>query len=146
MAARDSAAHRVALLGAYPYPAVQRYAVAGEGSPQVWLDGQVVLSGCHRQVATGSGNDYRLLAWRDGELQLAFYAGSVLPSIDSAWVAEAFSHAPQDAAGRHSVLAGQPAQGAATGRIICSCMAVGEQTILQAVAQGVVQLRRWAKS
>jgi len=119
-----------------PYPAVQRYAVAGEGSPQVWLDGQVVLSGCHRQVATGSGNDYRLLAWRDGELQLAFYAGSVLPSIDSAWVAEAFSHAPQDAAGRHSVLAGQPAQGAATGRIICSCMAVGEQTILQAVAQG----------
>ena len=119
-----------------PYPAVQRYAVAGEGSPQVWLDGQVVLSGCHRQVATGSGNDYRLLAWRDGELQLAFYAGSVLPSIDSAWVAEAFSHAPQDAAGRHSVLAGQPAQGAATGRIICCCMAVGEQTILQAVAQG----------
>ncbi|MEN4702619.1 nitrate reductase [Pantoea agglomerans] len=119
-----------------PYPAVQHYAVAGEGSPQVWLDGQVVLSGCHRQVATGSGNDYRLLAWRDGELQLAFYAGSVLPSIDSAWVAEAFSHAPQDAAGRHSVLAGQPAQGAATGRIICCCMAVGEQTILQAVAQG----------
>ncbi|MGC1038489.1 molybdopterin-dependent oxidoreductase [Pantoea agglomerans] len=119
-----------------PYPAVQRYAVAGQGAPQVWLDKQVVLSGCHRQVATGSGNDYRLLAWRDGELQLAFYAGSVLPSIDSAWVAEAFSHAPQDAAGRHGVLAGQAAQGGASGRIICSCMAVGEQTILQAVAQG----------
>jgi len=119
-----------------PWPAVQRYAVAGEGSPQAWLDGQVVLSGCYRQVATGSGKDYRLLAWRDGELQLAFYAGSVLPSIDSAWVAEAFSHAPQDAAGRHSVLAGLAAQGSTAGRIICSCMAVGEQTILQAVAQG----------
>ena len=119
-----------------PYAAVQRYAVAGERTPQAWLAEQVDLSGCDVQVATGSGRDYRLLAWRDGVLQLAFYAGSALPSLDSAFVAAAFADAPQDAAGRHSVLAGQAVQRSATGRIICSCMSVGEQTILQAIAQG----------
>jgi len=119
-----------------PYPAVQRYAVAGAGSPQAWLAEQIDLSGCDVQVATGSGADYRLLAWRDGALQLAFYAGSALPSLDSAFVAAAFADAPQDAAGRHSVLAGQAMQRRAAGRIICSCMSVGEQTILQAMAQG----------
>ncbi|MGK3141101.1 nitrate reductase [Pantoea sp. C2G6] len=119
-----------------PYPTVQRYVVAGEGSPQAWLAEHVDVAGCVLQVAAGSGRDYRLLAWRDGELQLAFYAADALPALDSAFVAAAFRDAPQDASGRHSVLAGQAAQGGTAGRIICSCMAVGEQTILQAVAQG----------
>jgi len=119
-----------------PYPAVQRFVMAGEGSPQAWLGKHRDLSGCALQVAVGSGSDYRLLAWRDGVLQLAFYAGSTLPSLDSDLIAAAFSDAPLDAATRHSVLAGQAVQGRAAGRIICSCMAVGEQTILQAVAQG----------
>jgi len=119
-----------------PYPAVQRFAVAGEGSPQAWLADHADLTGCEVQVATGSGSDYRLLAWRDGALQLAFYAGTAQPALESAFVAAAFLAAPQDAAGRHSVLAGRAAEGRATGRIICSCMAVGEQAILQAMAQG----------
>lgn len=119
-----------------PYAGVQRYVVAGEGAPQAWLAAHYDLSGCQLQVADGSGSDYRVLAWRDGVLQLALYAGAGLPAVDHDFVAAAFQAAPSDAFRRHRLLAGQAAQGQAAGRIICSCMAVGESAILQAVAQG----------
>lgn len=119
-----------------PFAGVERYGVAGEGAPGAWLAAQHDLTGCQLQVADGGGSDYRVLAWRNGALQLAFYASAGLPDIDHDFVAAAFRTAPSDASGRHRLLAGRGAPGPAAGRIICSCMAVGEQTILQAVAQG----------
>lgn len=119
-----------------PQAGVQRYTLAGEGSPQAWLEAQFALAGMQLQYADAGAAGYRLLAWRDGALQLAFYAAPTLPVIDRAWVAQAFSTPPQSAEERHALLAGQPTQGVRQGRIVCSCYGVGEQAILQAVAEG----------
>ena len=119
-----------------PQGEVQRYVLAGEGTPQTWLAAQGMLTGMQLQYADAGAQGYRLLAWRDGELQLAFYAAPTLPVIDKAWVTQAFAVPPRSAAERHALLAGMPVQGGSQGRMVCSCYGVGEQTIRQAVADG----------
>ena len=118
-----------------PQQGAQRFVLGGEGSASNWLASHTDLTSMQLQVAEG-GQDYRLLAWRNGALQLAFYAASRLPHLDHAFITAAFQAAPTRAIDRHSLLAGQAAQGDVAGRIICSCFSVGEQTILNAVAQG----------
>jgi len=88
------------------------------------------------QEAVGAAGEYRLLAWREGALQLAFYAAPRLPTLDHAQITAAFRAPPADAAGRFALLAGSRAQGNDAGRIICSCFGVGETAIRQAMAQG----------
>jgi assimilatory nitrate reductase catalytic subunit len=119
-----------------PHEGAHRFALAGDDQPQRWLASQFSVEGLQLQTASDGGHSYRLLAWRDGELQLAFYADQRLPEIQHDRVAQAFRQAPADAAERHALLAGQAAQAPATGRIICSCYGVGEQTILDAIRQG----------
>ncbi|RRW69867.1 nitrate reductase [Pantoea dispersa] len=119
-----------------PYEGVQRFSVAGDGSPEQWLMATIPLAGLQLQTAHAAEPHYRLLAWRNGELHLVFYAGASLPEINHDWVAQAFRQAPVNAADRHALLAGQSAQRAVAGRTICSCFGVGENTILQAIKQG----------
>lgn len=119
-----------------PYEGVQRFSVAGDGSPEQWLMATIPLAGLQLQTAHAAEPHYRLLAWRNGELHLVFYAGASLPEINHDWVAQAFRQAPMNAADRHALLAGQSAQRAVAGRTICSCFGVGENTILQAIKQG----------
>ncbi|MFS2223776.1 molybdopterin-dependent oxidoreductase [Pantoea sp. B65] len=119
-----------------PHPAATQYALAGEGDPQRWLAQQCDLSDLTLQFARGDGAFYRLLGWQAGELVLAFYADGRRPEIDSAVVAGAFEQPPQTAAARHALLAGRAASGAGHGKTICSCLGIGEQQIITAIADG----------
>ncbi|WP_436876579.1 nitrate reductase [Siccibacter turicensis] len=102
------------------------------GSVQAWA----AARGWQLQVAQGEGMCH-LLAWQQGELQLALYVGSRCPEVDSDAVLAAFAIPPADPAARHALLAGRVAQpAAAAGRMVCSCMQVGENAIREAIEQG----------
>jgi len=119
-----------------PQTGAQRLALAGDGSARGWAENQLDRQGMQCQLAQGADGEYRLLAWRDGELQLAFYAAPRWPDLDHAFIAAAFCQPPADTAARFALLAGRAAQGNSAGRIICSCYGVGETAIRQAIAQG----------
>lgn len=119
-----------------PQQGAQRLTLAGDGAARDWAEAQLATQGMQCQQVQGAGGEYRLLAWRDGELQLAFYAAARWPMLDHAFITAAFREPPTDAAGRFALLAGRAAQGSAPGRIICSCYGVGETAIKQAIAQG----------
>ncbi|WBV20102.1 nitrate reductase [Pantoea piersonii] len=119
-----------------PQSGAQRLTLAGDGNARDWAQAQLATQGMQLQQAQGAAGEYRLLAWRAGELQLAFYAAPRLPLLDHELIAAAFRAPPADAAGRFALLAGRAAQGYSAGRIICSCFGVGETAIRQAVAQG----------
>jgi len=99
---------------------------------QAWA----AAKGWQLQLAEGAGITH-LLAWHDGTLQLAFYAGRRCPEVNVEAVLAAFAHPPAGAATRHALLAGraalaQPPQG----KIICSCFNVGETAIRAAITAG----------
>lgn len=119
-----------------PWPAVQRFTLAGEGEAASWAAAQLATPGMACQQAQGAAGEYRLLAWRDGALQFAFYAAPRLPTLDHAFIAAAFRAPPDEPAARFALLAGRAAQGNDAGRTICSCFGVGENAIRQAIAQG----------
>lgn len=119
-----------------PQPGAQRLTLAGDGAARDWAQAQLATQGMQLQQAAGAAGEYRLLAWRDGALQLAFYAAPRLPTLDQHLIAAAFCTPPGDAAGRFALLVGRAAQGSTAGRIICSCFGVGETAIRQAIAQG----------
>ncbi|MBP2171149.1 assimilatory nitrate reductase catalytic subunit [Erwinia toletana] len=119
-----------------PHQVATQYQLAADGDPQRWLAQQCDLSGLTIQYAQGEGAFYRLLGWRDGMLVVAFYADGLRPQIDTALVAQAFLQPPATAAARHALLAGRAADGAGHGKIICSCLGIGEQQIITAIAGG----------
>ena len=119
-----------------PQAGAQRLTLAGDGVARDWAQAQLTTQNMQLQQAVGAAGEYRLLAWREGELQLAFYAAPRLPRLDHEFITAAFRAPPADAAGRFALLAGSSAQGRDAGRIICSCFGVGETAIRQAMALG----------
>ncbi|TNV22222.1 nitrate reductase [Buttiauxella sp. B2] len=116
---------------------VQHFLCAADSTAQSWIETLTTGRGWQLQTANGGGQFYHLLAWRDGELQLAFYATSVWPEINTGIVAAAFANAPETPAERHRLLAGKAADTAVSpGAMVCSCFGVGEKTILAAIATG----------
>ncbi|QGY29529.1 nitrate reductase [Pantoea cypripedii] len=118
-----------------PQPGVQRYVLAGQGTPADWLQQQPGAAELQWQQAR-AGQQLHLLGWREGQLERAFYAAPWLPEIDHAFVALGFSEPPATAQQRHALLGGRPAQGESQGRTICSCFGVGEVAIRRAIEQG----------
>jgi len=119
-----------------PQAGAQRLTLAGDGAASDWAQAQLATQNMQLQQATGAAGEYRLLAWREGELQLAFYAAPRLPTLDHGLISAAFCAPPADAAGRFALLAGSSAQGNDAGRIICSCFGVGETAIRRAIEEG----------
>ncbi|MCT4713623.1 nitrate reductase [Enterobacteriaceae bacterium H18W14] len=118
-------------------PGVQHFLCAADSACVAWLETLTAGRGWQLQTACGDGQFYHLLAWREGELQLAFYAGKSWPQINNGAVLAAFENGSLTPAERHLLLAGK-APGAVndTGKTICSCFGVGEKTILAAIATG----------
>ncbi|ALB62971.1 Assimilatory nitrate reductase large subunit [Cronobacter condimenti 1330] len=124
----------------------EHYTLAGVTSPQGWLCDLATHAGWQIQYAEGAGA-FHLLAWRDGELMLAFYSGARRPEIQPEAVATAFSEPPACALARHALLAGKRAGNApAKGRIICSCFGVGENAIRAAITAGCVSTEQLGES
>lgn len=128
-------------------PGVEHFVIAESKLPAnwlTWLNKHIELATLTCQYADLGSEGFHLLAWRDGELCLAFYAHRQRPQPDRQAVVAAFSRPPATAAERLALLAGEPGKGKpASGPVICSCFGIGEGQIKRAMAQGchsVVQL------
>lgn len=121
-------------------PGITHYLLADSSLPEdwrAWLDEQTGAGRWLCQVADLGDNGFNLLAWADGQLQLAFYASHQPPAPDRAAVVAAFSQPPDSAQARLALLAGRAGGNKApTGAIICSCFSVGEIPITDAVRSG----------
>lgn len=119
---------------------ITHYALADSSAPKewlAWLNEYIATEEWICQSAHMGENGFNLLAWADGELQLAFYAHRERPVLDRQAVVAAFSQPPQTAQQRLALLAGTAGKGkASAGATICSCFTVGELTIADAVRQG----------
>ncbi|MCF8479687.1 MAG: molybdopterin-dependent oxidoreductase [Rhodospirillum sp.] len=75
--------------------------------------------------------------WLDeGRLEAVLYVGPLVQGVNRAWVADRLDRV-LEGGDRAALLAGRPAGPVVDrGRTVCSCMRVGEQTILAAIAQG----------
>lgn len=121
-------------------PGVTHYTLADSSAPedwQRWLNEHFGSARWVCQSARLGEEGFNLLAWADGELQLAFYAHRERPALERRAIVAAFSQPPQTARQRLALLAGTGGNDKpVTGATICSCFAVGEMTIANAVRQG----------
>ena len=84
-----------------------------------------------------AGTTWSLLAWREGQLMLGWWCDIGEPVIDAGWIADAFLSPPETPTHRHALLSGKKSgETAPTGRIVCSCLSVGERAIGEAIANG----------
>lgn len=78
-----------------------------------------------------------VLAWQNGELMLGFWEGQTRPELAHSSVVAAFASPPVAPDERHALLAGRAVgERAEQGRILCSCFAIGEIAIREAIADG----------
>ena len=119
---------------------VTHYALADSSVPEewlTWLNEYITTEQWVCQSARLGEGGFNLLAWRDGELQLAFYVHRDPPELERQAIVAAFGRPPQTAQQRLALLAGRAENGKApAGATICSCFGVGEVTIADAVRQG----------
>lgn len=109
---------------------------ATDGPAQTWVAQLCRAQGWQLQYAQGEGF-YHLLAWREGELQLAFFGANSAPNVQREAVLAAFTQPPTTALERHALLGGKaPGEQEAAGRTICSCFGVGENRIRAAILEG----------
>ncbi|WP_192459391.1 nitrate reductase, partial [Musicola keenii] len=114
------------------------YVLAGLYAPEdwlAWLTQQYALDGVTFQQAQGDGL-FHAVGWRQQQPMAALYVRDGQVQLDREAVYAAFAHPPQTAQQRLALLAGRSAQGGTDGRTICSCFAVGEQRIAEAIRQG----------
>lgn len=116
---------------------IARYTLAHDGDPRCWLQGLLKPEWTLQQA--GDERDFHhLVAWYQGEVQLAFYAAARRPVVDETLIATAFQQPPDSAASRFALLAGRAMQGEARGKTVCSCFGTGEQQIAAAIRQGAL--------
>ncbi len=121
-------------------PGVTHFTLADSSLPDdwmAWLNEHYSTDGKICQVARMGDDGFNLLVWAQGELQLAFYARRKPLLPDRQAVLSAFMQAPDTAQQRLALLAGiAGSDKPPTGAMICSCFAVGETQIVEAVRQG----------
>ena len=116
--------------------ALQHYLFATDSQAPEWAAGLCRVRGWQVQYARGERFAH-FLAWREGELQLAFFGGETAPKIQREALLAAFVTPPADAQARHALLgANAPGNQAQAGRTVCSCFSVGENSIRAAIADG----------
>lgn len=121
-------------------PGVTHFTLADASQPEdglQWLNNYYSTDGKTCQMARMGDEGINLLVWERGELQLAFYASRGVPELDRQAIVSAFMQPPLTARQRLALLAGRAESGkAATGAVICSCFAVNEAQINEAIRQG----------
>jgi assimilatory nitrate reductase catalytic subunit len=116
--------------------AVNHLSLAGEHPPQGWLTDWCRQQEWQIQTAQ-AGAVWSLLAWHEGKLMLGWWSNPGEPQIDAGWIADAFHSPPQTPEQRHALLGGRKSgETAPAGRIVCSCMSIGERAIGEAIASG----------
>jgi assimilatory nitrate reductase catalytic subunit len=121
-----------------------RYEVAGDESPADWpQQARFLLSDEHDprsnwvEFFDRSRSHYRAARFIGERLESCVFIGkdAALPERD--WLIGLFQKDALDAGERQSLLTGTPPRGQEhTGRIICACFSVGEQTLREAIASG----------
>jgi assimilatory nitrate reductase catalytic subunit len=122
-----------------------RTELAGRSAPaEAWAEiaALVAAAGQAAEFADAGRVDHRLVALdRDGRLASSafLHAASEPPPLDAEWLGERFRAEAVSPADCRSLLAGRPqAPRPARGPIVCSCFAVGRETIVGAIAGGAV--------
>ncbi|GAB7261605.1 nitrate reductase [Dickeya ananatis] len=119
---------------------VSHYVIADERTPEHWLDWltrQYDLSDVEFQQAQGDDRLFHAIGWRGSQVAVALYVGAHRPQLAREAALAAFAAPPQQSSDRLALLAGCAPQGEAPqGATICSCFAVGEQRIIDAIRQG----------
>ncbi|MBP2856524.1 nitrate reductase [Dickeya oryzae] len=119
---------------------VSHYVIADERTPEHWLDWltrQYDLSDVEFQQAQGDDRLFHAIGWRGAQVAVALYVGAHRPQLAREAVLAAFAAPPQHSSDRLALLAGCAPQGETPqGATICSCFAVGEQRIIDAIRQG----------
>ena len=117
-----------------------RHEIAGEMVPEGWRDWVQAALACsgdlieYRDAAMGR---YRAACVQDGRLEAIFFIAPDQRLPEREWLASLFKQdmiAPADLAG---LLAARPTDGsvANTGRTVCACFSIGENTIMHAILE-----------
>ena len=115
-----------------------RYELAGERTPDdwpAWARAWVAdESGEWLDYFDAAAGRYRAAWLRDGRLEACFFAGPEPVAAEREWLAGLFAHEVLSPNDRMSLLAGRPPRGQTqTGRTVCACFGVGENTIVEAI-------------
>jgi len=115
-----------------------RYELAGERAPDDWpawtRNWIAQESGEWLDYFDAAAGRYRAAWLRDGRLEACFFAGPESVAAEREWLAALFAHEVLSPNDRMSLLAGRPPRGQAeTGRTVCACFGVGENTIVDAI-------------
>lgn len=90
----------------------------------------VVLSDSSQRFLSAAG-------FIQGKLSLVLLSGPDLPPFDKKWLSEQIGQTIENKGDRLRLLSGVPADPASqTGRTVCSCFQVGEQTIINCLSKG----------
>ncbi|RTE64380.1 nitrate reductase [Amphritea opalescens] len=115
-----------------------RYELTGLYLPQdwqAWLQ-QLITLGDDR-IELKASSTYRMVSFEQQQPESLFFA-STDALANSSWLSKQFTQPIDSAAQRMSLLAGKPVDNNDDGgNIVCSCFEVGENTIRQAIKQGV---------
>ncbi|MGE5241909.1 MAG: molybdopterin-dependent oxidoreductase, partial [Bacteroidota bacterium] len=115
-----------------------RYELAGDNTPDdwpVWARAWLAQeSGEWLDYFDAAAGRYRVAWLRDGRFEACFFAGPEPVAAEREWLAALFAHEVLSPNDRMSLLAGRPPRGQAqTGRTVCACFGVGENTIVEAI-------------
>ncbi|MFA6920995.1 MAG: molybdopterin-dependent oxidoreductase [Gallionella sp.] len=113
-----------------------RHEIAGETLPDNWRDwvkAALDESGEWIEYRDAAMGRYRAACLQDGYLEAVFFIARDQRLPEREWLASLFNKPQLDAADLSGLLAARAPKGADTGRTVCACFGVGENTILNAI-------------
>jgi assimilatory nitrate reductase catalytic subunit len=117
-----------------------RHEIAGDLPPQDWrgwVQEAMASSGDIVEYRDAAMGRYRAACINNGRLEAVFFIAPDQRLPEREWLASLFKQDAIDPADLAGLLAARPPQGAAanTGRTVCACYSVGENTILNAIRE-----------
>ena len=116
-----------------------RHEIAGETLPddwRSWVRTAWNAPGDWQEYRDASMGRYRAACLKEGKLDAVFFIAPDQRLPEREWVGSLFGKPVLDAADMGALLAARPPSGAIdTGRTVCACFNVGEQTIRQAIKE-----------
>ncbi|WP_290648282.1 nitrate reductase [Aquisalimonas sp.] len=92
------------------------------------------------EFADPARHSYRAACLRDGRLMGCLFMGQLETLPPRSWLAGLFRDQELDSSDRMALLSGRPPAGEKdVGRTVCSCFGVGENTIVDAIADGAME-------
>ena len=117
-----------------------RHEIAGDVEPENWRDCVQAAMGCsvelieYRDAAMGR---YRAVCVQEGRLEAVFFIAPDQRLPEREWLASLFKQTAIDPSDLAGLLTARPPKGSAanTGRTVCACFSIGENTIMNAIQQ-----------